>query len=883
MMGKTCVFTIVSNNYRHFARTLAASVRRWSPEVEVFVAICDDPLDASDPRDAFTTLNIRDLDLPKFDRFTFQYTILELNTAIKPWVFAALFARGYERVIYFDPDIKLYGPVDPVLQALDEAQVVLTPHLTGELDDGRHPSELSILQSGTYNLGFLALRQTDQTRQLVAWWQRKLKRECIVDIPRGLFTDQKWMDLVPGMFGSAAIVRDPGWNVAYWNLNHRDVTMSADGATLVNGQPLLFFHFSGFTPGARLLSKHQNRFTVDALLPAARALVEGYAADLEAAGIEECRVLPYAFARFADGTPIPDLVRRCYRESFDWEVPHPDLWTAQGQEFLLAWLNAPEPGHRDAPWFTRLAATVYRLRPDLQAAFPDAGGARGAGYARWFVENAGGQSGFPETLLAPVRDALRRGRAPARGAATPGRDTPLGATEGVAALGASDGGVFRSAFRSVYRTAWSARHLVKPLTSQRFRHTVRHWLLRHAYFDRRYTIPPLAVAPGAVADGLPRQQSRRPRAAFADARTKGVNVIGYLAAESGIGESARSMLRILAATDVPVAPIDFRVGNMSRMTETIAEEAVDEPRHGVSLFHINADQMFVVREHLGLQAFAGAYNIGYWAWELPEFPDEWVPALALLDEVWVPSAFCQQSIGMKSAVPVLRVPHSVDLNDTPADRAAFGLAADAVVFFTMCDVLSVPERKNPLAVVEAFLRAFPADDGVALVLKIGNLAHQPDLHARLQRQVAQDRRIVLLDGYLERAQLRTLMASVDCFVSLHRSEGFGLGMAEAMACGRVVIATGWSGNVDFTRADNALLVDYRLVALERDLGPYRRGQMWAEPDLESAVRHMREVAGSTELRTRLGARGRDTVARELVPAALAPMVSARLAAIDRRR
>jgi glycosyltransferase involved in cell wall biosynthesis len=120
------------------------------------------------------------------------------------------------------------------------------------------------------------------------------------------------------------------------------------------------------------------------------------------------------------------------------------------------------------------------------------------------------------------------------------------------------------------------------------------------------------------------------------------------------------------------------------------------------------------------------------------------------------------------------------------------------------------------------------------------------------------------------------MASIDCFVSLHRAEGFGLGMAEAMACGKAVIATPWSGNVDFTRHDNALLVDYALVPLERDLGPYRKGEPWAEPDVDSAARAMREIARSRELRERLGARGLQTVANELSPQALAPLVASRL-------
>ena len=185
----------------HAGRAAFASTAR---SIDAFVAICDEPLPATDPRDDYTEISIRELGLPQFDRFVFQYTILELNTAIKPWVIAALFERGYERVIYFDPDIKLYGSVDAILARLEHADIVLTPHLTGALDDGKHPSELTILQSGSYNLGFIALRASDETRRFVAWWQGKLLRDCVVDIPRGLFTDQKWIDLVPGMYGGVA-------------------------------------------------------------------------------------------------------------------------------------------------------------------------------------------------------------------------------------------------------------------------------------------------------------------------------------------------------------------------------------------------------------------------------------------------------------------------------------------------------------------------------------------------------------------------------------------------------------------------------------------------------------------------------------------------------
>ncbi|MCC6198318.1 MAG: hypothetical protein IT518_28025, partial [Burkholderiales bacterium] len=497
-MSKTCFFTIVSNNYRHFARTLVASVRAHDSDLDAFVAICDGPPALRDARDAYQEISIRELGLPRFDRFTFQYTILELNTAIKPWVFEALFARGYQRVIYFDPDIRLYGSAAPILSHLDTAQIVLTPHLTDRLDDGRKPSELQVLQSGSYNLGFIALARSGQTDRFLEWWQSKLERDCVVDIPRGLFTDQKWIDLVPGMYEGVAIVRDPGWNVAYWNLKHRAVARADDGATVVNGRPLLFFHFSGFVPGAKLLSKHQDRYTIDSLPPALRALTDDYAADLARNGLEDStQQPPYAFGRFSTGEPIPDLVRRCYRETFPWDDPHPDLWTPAGERFVVDWLNEPAPEH-GKPWVSRLAATLYRLRPDIQAAFPDVGGRHGKSYAHWFVEQASVQERLPDMLIAPMRNVLA-GRQKAVDGEVAGGGVSAGLPAELSdALAETRRGPVRGAYRLAYRVAWGIRSAVKPITTQAFRHRVRHALMRRAYFDDSYLTPPLSTPAGQM-------------------------------------------------------------------------------------------------------------------------------------------------------------------------------------------------------------------------------------------------------------------------------------------------------------------------------------------------------------------------------------------------
>ncbi|HWS72294.1 MAG TPA: group 1 glycosyl transferase, partial [Thermoanaerobaculia bacterium] len=227
---RTAVFSIISPNYRHFARVLMDSLRRQHPDWERFVLLVgDDGSQAkSQAEESFTSVSLETLPLPSPRQFTFRYTILELNTAAKPWMFEHLFARGYDRVVYFDPDIVVYSP----LAELDESFLTLTPHLTGSIRGDDHPSERTVSQAGAYNLGFLAVTRQPSLERFLAWWQEKLEFQCVVEPERGLFVDQKWMDLAPGLFPDVRILRHDGYNVAYWNLGQRTVT----GMT-VNGEP----------------------------------------------------------------------------------------------------------------------------------------------------------------------------------------------------------------------------------------------------------------------------------------------------------------------------------------------------------------------------------------------------------------------------------------------------------------------------------------------------------------------------------------------------------------------------------------------------------------------------------------------------------------------
>src|SRR5438045_6651156 len=192
------------------------SVRRWAPDLLRVVILVDRVDGYFDPSDEdFVVIASEDLKLPDSKWFHFKYTILELSTAVKPYGLKLLFDRYYlDKLIFLDPDIKLYGPLDPLLFLLDRNSVVLTPHLTATLDDDRRPGELDILRAGAYNLGFIALSRHAETFSLLQWWQNRLYEQCVVDVARGLFVAQRWVDLFPGLFEGVCVNREPVYNVA---------------------------------------------------------------------------------------------------------------------------------------------------------------------------------------------------------------------------------------------------------------------------------------------------------------------------------------------------------------------------------------------------------------------------------------------------------------------------------------------------------------------------------------------------------------------------------------------------------------------------------------------------------------------------------------------
>lgn len=358
----------------------------------------------------------------------------------------------------------------------------------------------------------------------------------------------------------------------------------------------------------------------------------------------------------------------------------------------------------------------------------------------------------------------------------------------------------------------------------------------------------------------------------------GVNVAGYLDTESGMGEAARANIRSLDAAGVPLALNN--VPSALRTGETTYRAAFSDANpHPFNLVHLNADNMPTFAAARGPAYFRDRYTIGYWFWELAAFRDDWVPLAGYVDEVWAATRFVQQSIQSKCKVLVRRLPLAVVLPPLPPHgRAHFGIPAAPAAFLYIFDVSSQTERKNPYGAIRAFRRAALPHDAAVLVLKFSNPEYDRAGVRRLYEE-ARGLNVVMLDGYLDRPDLCALMNAADCYLSPHRAEGLGLTLLESMRLGKPVIGTAYSGNMDFMTDDNSYLLDYELVTLARDYGPYMAGAEWAAPDIDRAAALIRRVVDHRDEARAKGARARAMVERDYSPEVIGAAMRERLDAV----
>jgi glycosyltransferase involved in cell wall biosynthesis len=346
----------------------------------------------------------------------------------------------------------------------------------------------------------------------------------------------------------------------------------------------------------------------------------------------------------------------------------------------------------------------------------------------------------------------------------------------------------------------------------------------------------------------------------ADLRRDGLNLVGYLTRASGLGDVARRLLDAISqaglphstvATERTASPIDIAVDIDNRVEFTN------------SVCVVTADQFpFLAGDFPQLFA-ATRRMIGYWFWELEHVPLHMRQSIAFVDEIWAGSRFVTEAFAAVSPVPVRHVPIPVaEPRSSGRSRQAFPVLAglsDRPLFVTVLDHLSVTERKNPVGAVEAFRQAFAPDEGPVLIVKTMNGRQRWANHQRVLAAAEGRADIRVWDETLDRADQMALIAGADCVVSLHRSEGLGLHLAEAMWLGTPTIATRYSGNLDFMNDKNSLLIDATMVNVVNGEGVYPTTAKWAEPDIDQAIDAMRRIVGDAALAARLGAAGRQTM------------------------
>ena len=381
----------------------------------------------------------------------------------------------------------------------------------------------------------------------------------------------------------------------------------------------------------------------------------------------------------------------------------------------------------------------------------------------------------------------------------------------------------------------------------------RAWRLLPAKFRRRLlgeVTAFLAPRPGAAvaAPGSPRN----------------VTVVGLLSSLTGLGEGARLSLAALCEAHVPARYVDlsraFDCRDLASWPDCGASPSFAPGDEGAAIVHINAPLIPLAYMRLPRCLVRRSRIVGYWAWELPIVPRNWRNAFAFVHEIWVPSRFVADALARETDLPIRVVAHPVAANGSAvqaADRRQFDLADDGLLVLSAFNAASGFERKNPLAAIEAFGRAFGASMRHRLLIKTINPHHQPRAMARLRDKAAGMPNVTIIERACGPNEMRSLIAASDIVLSLHRSEGFGLVAAEAMLAGKPVVATGWSGNMDFMDADNSRPVEFDLVPARDPDGIYDlAGARWADPDTAHAARCLQELASSRTLRDALGTRAK---------------------------
>ena len=359
---------------------------------------------------------------------------------------------------------------------------------------------------------------------------------------------------------------------------------------------------------------------------------------------------------------------------------------------------------------------------------------------------------------------------------------------------------------------------------------------------------------------------------------RGVNVVGLLKAQFGLGQGSRLICRAVKESKYDFAAIDTNIGPGKKYGDTTFDDILTkEFPYNINVMHCQPHTNFeIMISQIGIENLKNRYNIAYWVWELETIPPEWKDSFKYVNEIWTASEFVADAFRKDTDLPVKVMPYGIEtIKNEKLTRKDFGIPEDKFCYLTMFDSGSSSARKNPIDAINAFTLAFEDNDDVCLVVKISN-SIESDIEM-LKEKLKKVKHYVFIDKVLPQADVYSLISLCDVFVSLHRSEGFGLPMAEAMSLGTVCVATNYSGNVDFTKPDNSCMVDYKLVPVDLDNHVvYKKGNVWAQADVKQASEYMKKLYQDKKLYKKLQKNGIDYIKKNMTINQSSKMIEKRL-------
>ena len=832
----TCVITISAWNNFGFVWNLYDSIVENSPSINCFVWFVGDVSVHPDKEamnqthrimtiaEQFTIVTMKDMESHLGSKFNpnelaFKFDMVELQTTLKPFAFQYTFGKlGAGSAIFLDNDIWVTGSLYQLQQELQTRSALVTPHILSPIpEDGNKPKDIDILNAGVFNFGFVAFRNSPAAASFLQFWSERLRYYGFVDVEKGMHYDQNWGMFIPVFLDQDdyLVIRDPRYNIAYWNLHDTGTTLNLDkssGLPQLGEERTVFVHFSGMSLLEEFdlngISRHQNRYTLHDF-PRIEEVLNAYIVRLEVHDALVFRSIPYGFSSFSDGTTIHPSMRKAYAAAV-----YP---TASANGFA----DTVDTGK-----FYGISISTYdrfayqnNVADDPFCANTLCKGNKTLSFLEWYLVYIPGLAVDLEGLFffSSVEDGVWNKRADLQ-VAFP---QPIGKS-------------FLSFKKWFSKTSVAENMVVKEL--YKTWHSL--WKYHCANHDRFHKT-------STGNNGI------------------GVNVIGWHGGHFSIGIIANKLFAVANEVKIPANAIQLpSPGGGKKFTHPslLGYELTRKPSGMVNIVAVNADSTYYVKQHIPSIIRENKYNIGYWAWELDIFPLRWQKELKEYDEIWCLSSFVKKSIETSpgyddTPVRVLNLPLlSSEAHDSTAPSVSLPYELTSIdpkskikpfTFLIVFDFQSLKERKNPLAAIRAFLEAFPVGSEYRLVVK----SHSgTSSEIEEMRNVAKnDPRIVFISRVLTDSENVALHNDQDCYISLHRSEGYGLNILESMGAGIPVIATNYGGNVDFFDAAPSYLeschfpVPYKLVELKEAVGPYEAGNHWAEPEHNYVVDAMRKV------------------------------------------